>query len=240
MKTKITNLYGKTLGIIILISSFVCGWVLMDIQSYSNIPVNDFDQAFLYTVEPGSSLKKISKELHQTGLIKHPIYFEWLARWEGKADKIQAGEFRFDPGITPLQVLDVMVMGKVVQYSITIPEGWSFREMLTAINQHEKIVHTLTDMNNDDIMTTLGYVGEHPEGYFYPETYYFPDATKDTDLLIRRSEEHTSELQSPYVISYAVFCLKKKRKNKGVIRYVHISAGSKTECHGIVNTYANG
>src|ERR1051325_373584 len=27
-----------------------------------------------------------------------------------------------------------------------------------------------------------------------------------------RSEEHTSELQSPYVISYAVFCLKKKKK----------------------------
>src|SRR5213079_3690378 len=27
-----------------------------------------------------------------------------------------------------------------------------------------------------------------------------------------RSEEHTSELQSPVVISYAVFCLKKKRK----------------------------
>src|ERR1051325_12068370 len=27
-----------------------------------------------------------------------------------------------------------------------------------------------------------------------------------------RSEEHTSELQSPYVISYAVFCLKKKIK----------------------------
>src|SRR5213079_3582554 len=26
-----------------------------------------------------------------------------------------------------------------------------------------------------------------------------------------RSEEHTSELQSPVVISYAVFCLKKKR-----------------------------
>src|SRR5213079_3754665 len=28
-----------------------------------------------------------------------------------------------------------------------------------------------------------------------------------------RSEEHTSELQSPVVISYAVFCLKKKKKN---------------------------
>src|ERR1051325_11415752 len=29
--------------------------------------------------------------------------------------------------------------------------------------------------------------------------------------VLTRSEEHTSELQSPYVISYAVFCLKKKR-----------------------------
>src|SRR5213075_3339614 len=28
----------------------------------------------------------------------------------------------------------------------------------------------------------------------------------------RRSEEHTSELQSRLVISYAVFCLKKKKK----------------------------
>src|ERR1043165_10151533 len=30
----------------------------------------------------------------------------------------------------------------------------------------------------------------------------------------RRSEEHTSELQSRGLISYAVFCLKKKKKQK--------------------------
>src|SRR3546814_7581543 len=32
-----------------------------------------------------------------------------------------------------------------------------------------------------------------------------------------RSEEHTSELQSLMRISYAVFCLKKKKKNKNLI-----------------------
>src|SRR5216117_4486672 len=31
-----------------------------------------------------------------------------------------------------------------------------------------------------------------------------------------RSEEHTSELQSPFLISYAVFCLKKKKKTKSI------------------------
>src|SRR5213079_3207055 len=33
-------------------------------------------------------------------------------------------------------------------------------------------------------------------------------------MIMARSEEHTSELQSPVVISYAVFCLKKKNKKK--------------------------
>src|SRR3546814_5793658 len=33
-------------------------------------------------------------------------------------------------------------------------------------------------------------------------------------MVSRRSEEHTSELQSLMRISYAVFCLKKKTKNK--------------------------
>src|SRR3546814_10021156 len=34
-----------------------------------------------------------------------------------------------------------------------------------------------------------------------------------------RSEEHTSELQSLMRISYAVFCLKKKKKNRQTARY---------------------
>src|SRR3546814_8067089 len=34
------------------------------------------------------------------------------------------------------------------------------------------------------------------------------------DVYADRSEEHTSELQSLMRISYAVFCLKKKKKNK--------------------------
>src|SRR3546814_4375804 len=35
-------------------------------------------------------------------------------------------------------------------------------------------------------------------------------------LLEKRSEEHTSELQSLMRISYAVFCLKKKKKKKKI------------------------
>src|SRR3546814_9489794 len=47
----------------------------------------------------------------------------------------------------------------------------------------------------------LDQVGRHPEM-----------AVIFTDLTRQRSEEHTSELQSLMRISYAVFCLKKKKK----------------------------
>src|SRR3546814_8459744 len=37
---------------------------------------------------------------------------------------------------------------------------------------------------------------------------------------VRRSEEHTSELQSLMRISYAVFCLKKKKENNAQIEQI--------------------
>src|SRR3546814_1345942 len=39
---------------------------------------------------------------------------------------------------------------------------------------------------------------------------------KDPQRLAQRSEEHTSELQSLMRISYAVFCLKKKRQKRKI------------------------
>src|SRR3546814_1536771 len=38
---------------------------------------------------------------------------------------------------------------------------------------------------------------------------------------VARSEEHTSELQSLMRISYAVFCLKKKKHNTRLLQHIH-------------------
>src|SRR3546814_8543017 len=45
----------------------------------------------------------------------------------------------------------------------------------------------------------------------------------DRDAEVRRSEEHTSELQSLMRISYAVFCLKKKKQ------YIHTTNNSQIQ-----------
>src|SRR3546814_8345594 len=43
----------------------------------------------------------------------------------------------------------------------------------------------------------------------------------EDDALCTRSEEHTSKLQSLMRISYAVFCLKKKKQNKKHLQVTH-------------------
>src|SRR3546814_6389960 len=45
-----------------------------------------------------------------------------------------------------------------------------------------------------------------------PLSSFHEASTKAAKMLVSRSEEHTSELQSLMRISYAVFCLKKKKK----------------------------
>src|SRR3546814_5910867 len=48
------------------------------------------------------------------------------------------------------------------------------------------------------------------------------------EIVARRSEEHTSELQSLMRISYAVFCLKKKRTTKQLYTHPHFNAKQNT------------
>src|SRR3546814_8669469 len=50
--------------------------------------------------------------------------------------------------------------------------------------------------------------------------WWYPSVRSATGRRCRRSEEHTSELQSLMRISYAVFCLKKKKKN---VNKLHIN-----------------
>src|SRR3546814_8669688 len=48
------------------------------------------------------------------------------------------------------------------------------------------------------------------------------ESTHSPPVLTMRSEEHTSELQSLMRISYAVFCLKKKKNNNSQTKYQQV------------------
>ncbi len=138
---------------------------------------------FTYEVHTGTTFRQLASDLQAQGVISKPYYWAALARLQNKAHRIKAGVYRFEGSMTPIELLERFVGGKTVQFSLTIPEGWTYKQLLEAIGSHPQITPTLTD--SDDVMEQLGKRGVHPEGWFYPDTYRFPKGTTDIDFLNR-------------------------------------------------------
>lgn len=187
---------GRFLGVAIIAASFGLGWLLMDFQHFLQTPLRQLDEPEGYVVAPGSGLIAVSRDLQARGHLEHPLYLVWYARWRGDADSIVAGEYLLQPGMRPGELLDQLTRGDVMRYTLTVPEGWTFRQLLSAVHRHEKIVNTLSpDLDEEGIMAALGHPGVHPEGRFFPDTYQFIAGTTDVVLLRRAYEAMETLLQ---------------------------------------------
>jgi UPF0755 protein len=200
----------KLLGILILLTSFSSGWLIMDIQSFMQSPLTlpysmaghlpmDTSLAdkkyWYYTVEPGSSLTAVAYALQRNNVLAHPRYLIWSARWQGKADQIKAGEYAFEPGTTVAQLLEKITRGDVIQYPVTIIEGWSFRQLLQYLAGLKGLEHTLAGLEPSAVMSRLDKPGEHPEGRFFPDTYYYTRGMTDAQILKRAYNDMEQFLQ---------------------------------------------
>jgi len=179
------QLLSKLVAILVLVSSFAVGWLLMEYRSFVNAPLRLGDREMRYTIESGTTLKAVARDLQARGVLDKARYLVWLAHWQGTADHIKAGEYELRPGIKPLDLLDMIVAGRVIQYALTLVEGWTFRQVMDAVNSDENLVHTLKELSGEQVMKKLGWAGQHPEGRFYPDTYYFNKGTSDAAFLQR-------------------------------------------------------
>ena len=147
--------------------------------------LNVSDKSFRYELKPGMNLTRLVKELSAQGVINKPRYILWYARLTGKANHIQVGEYELAEGDTARDFIETLLSGKVIQHSLTIVEGWNFKQLINAIHNHENLTHTLKNKSDKEIMTALGYPDMHPEGRFLPDTYHFPKGLSDVDFLKR-------------------------------------------------------
>lgn len=175
----------KFTGILVIVFSAVFGWFGYDYQSFRQTPFAVPPDGAVIEIPPGRSVRGIAQDLAEKQFIDSPLYFEILARTTGAAARLQAGEYRIEPGLLPEAFLQLLVSGKVVQHTLTIVEGWTFRQMLAAVQAHPVLRQTLQGKSAQDIMAALEHKDEHPEGRFLPDTYHFPRGMNDVDFLKR-------------------------------------------------------
>jgi UPF0755 protein len=189
----------KLIGALVLAGSLGFGWVLMSYQQFvDQVMISGGSEPVELLVSPGSSVRTVGRSLQKQGVIEESRYFVWMARLRGKAASIQAGEYLIEPGTTPSQLLENMVSGKVRQYSITLLEGWNFRQMMAQIEATPYLNHQLKGLDAAAIMTALGREGEHPEGRFFPDTYHFPRGLSDVEFLKRAYKGMAQRLEQEW------------------------------------------
>lgn len=166
------------------LAAVAAGWY--GFERFSRTPLAVGPQRQTLDVERGSSLRGIVAQLRTRGFTRAPsLYWRVLAERMRVADRLHAGEYALDPGVTPGQLLDAMAAGRVIQHNFTIIDGWTFRQLREALAHVATLRHTGATLDDDDVMRRIGAPGEAPEGRFLPETYAYVKGDSDLDILKR-------------------------------------------------------
>lgn len=186
----IFRLFGLLMLVAVLLGVGVAALGYQEFESFKQrrlaLPDDAADRVYL--VEKGAHIRGIARDLLQRGWLRaeHEKYlFELVGRESGLAHRLKVGEFEIPADATAAVFLRVLAEGKTVEYSVTLIEGWRFRDMLNAVAAHPKLEQTLTGKTDAEIMAAIGAKGLHPEGRFYPDTYLFPRGTTDVAFLKR-------------------------------------------------------
>jgi len=187
----------RVLFILLLLMTIIAGGAGYWIYQYHLTAPLPVEKNFHYTVEQGVGLRHVAIDLMEKKLLNYPAAFSWvaLARYQQKAHLIKSGEYLVPKGTTPQGLLNLIIAGKTIQHTLTLIEGWNFRQVLAAVRRHPQIVQTLSDSDNDTIMAKLGWPNQHPEGRFFPDTYLFPTGTTDVVFLRRAYKRMETELE---------------------------------------------
>ena len=170
----------KNLRFLLLLIAFVafCAFCAMglELMDYARQPADPAGGQRLITVDAGLGLRGIATALAQAGVIRAPFKFRLLARLNGQDKRLQAGEYRLSPALTPLAVLDTLVQGRVRLHRITVPEGYNLTQIAALLASAGLAdAAAFRDAARDSqLLRQSGIAADSFEGYLFPDTYLFP------------------------------------------------------------------
>ena len=166
-------------------------------------PIAGLHEPATFEVPQGASLRAVAKALAEQGLMERPSIWLRHAAGQGLATRIKAGEYRLVPGTSPRMLLDQFVAGDVVLHTLTIPEGWTFRQALAAIQASPYVKVELKGLAETALLARVGLQDSHAEGLFFPDTYRFPRGTSDRDILVQAHARLERELGAAWAVRAA-------------------------------------
>ena len=135
------------------------------------------------SVPAGASLRSAANRAVDSGVRTNADLLYAFFRIAAREQTIKPGDYAVTRGMTPRELLDKLVRGDRIVLTLTLVEGWTFRQFREALAKADHLRHDSAALSPAEIMKTLGKPGVAAEGRFFPDTYHYFKNASDIDLL---------------------------------------------------------
>ncbi|GJL74148.1 endolytic transglycosylase MltG [Nitrosomonas sp.] len=157
------------------------GWLYHHYHRDIILPTTPYE----FSIEPGSNLKQITRQLVDEGILPDTWSFILLSRYLGKESALKAGDYRLTENLSQIALLEYLIKGDIRQNEVRFVEGWTFSQYRKALYDHPDIRNTTVEMSEEEILQLIGADEQSAEGLFFPDTYYFLKNSTDIEILQR-------------------------------------------------------
>ncbi len=152
------------------------------------------------SIEPGASAREVAQAVADAGIAVNPWLLHAWFRLSGQSRQIRAGSYELDPSTTPKSLLKKLVRGEEAMRSVTLVEGWNFRQVREALKKAEQLKPDSLPLSADQIMAQLGQAGVPAEGHFFPDTYTYSKGSSDMAVLRRAMGAMDKKIQAAWAL----------------------------------------
>lgn len=146
-------------------------------------------------IEPGTAPKAVAQAAVDAGVASSAQALALWFRLSGQDRQIRAGSYEIPAGTTPRRLLAMLVRGEESLRSLTVVEGWNWRQLRQALARAEQLRNDSAGLSDAQVMAQLGRPGVAPEGRFYPDTYSYAKNSSDLRLLARALKAMDRQLE---------------------------------------------
>ncbi len=175
----------RTIGIAFLFVLVVAIVLFSYAAIYLRTPLDEKGGEKTIAVRRGMNFREVACLLEEEGIIRGIGRFVLLGKLWGAFPKVKAGEYELSSSMTPLQVLDALTEGRIKQHKVSIPEGYSLRQIAEFLEM-EGITNGgafLEKCFSRRYISSLGIEVDSLEGYLFPDSYLFSRGLPPEDVI---------------------------------------------------------
>ncbi|WP_455478462.1 endolytic transglycosylase MltG [Bartonella sp. B10] len=129
-------------------------------------------------IYPGTSIREIASLLEKRGLIRSSDIFIYGVGYHKKTTHLKAGEYLIPTHASMQDIMDILVRGKSIEYTFTVPEGLTVQQVFDRLAANEILIGDLPEVLP-------------PEGSLMTDTVHFIRGTTRKEIIKRLSEGQT-------------------------------------------------